>query len=212
MVDDPLESLLHLEDKYYQEGYDLGVKDGTQAGLIEGRLFGLEKGFEKYATMGALHGRSVIWAARLSNPRNETSSTDLSLSYTAEDGCQRSQHKSAAKLKTPGHSVDSSSTPETLPPIKENTRLEKHIRILYALTEPISLSTENSEESVSDFGDRLKRADGKIKIIEKSLDEWYSNRHAAVESAINFRDGSRSDYVSKAGSSIEDVSNLHARH
>ena len=62
---DPFDSLLSLEDKFYKEGYDLGVSDGTHAGLIEGRLFGLERGFEKYVSMGNLYGRAVIWTGRL---------------------------------------------------------------------------------------------------------------------------------------------------
>ena len=62
---DPFDDLLSLEDKFYKEGYDLGVSDGERAGRVEGRLFGLEKGFEKYAAMGRLHGRAIIWAGRL---------------------------------------------------------------------------------------------------------------------------------------------------
>lgn len=54
--DDILSSLLNLEDKYHAEGYAAGVSDGSRAGRIEGRTFGLEKGFEKFTELGRLGG------------------------------------------------------------------------------------------------------------------------------------------------------------
>ncbi|GIZ44339.1 hypothetical protein CKM354_000754000 [Cercospora kikuchii] len=62
---DVFEDVLNLEDRYYQEGYDLGVADGAKSGRIEGRTFGLEKGFEKFLEMGKLNGRAAVWEARL---------------------------------------------------------------------------------------------------------------------------------------------------
>ncbi|KAH7003254.1 hypothetical protein EDB82DRAFT_531690 [Fusarium venenatum] len=55
----------------------------------------------------------------------------------------------------------------TLPPLPKNARLEKNINTLYALVEPETLSTENSDEAVQDFDDRVKRAQGKAKIVER---------------------------------------------
>ncbi|CAK1362831.1 unnamed protein product [Cercospora beticola] len=66
---DVFEDVLNLEDRYYQEGYDLGVADGAKSGRIEGRTFGLEKGFEKFLEMGKLNGRAAVWEARLSSSR-----------------------------------------------------------------------------------------------------------------------------------------------
>ncbi|KAH9834717.1 Essential protein Yae1, N terminal [Teratosphaeria destructans] len=65
---DPFATLLTLEDTYFTEGYTLGLRDGTRAGRIEGRVFGLEKGFTKAVEMGRLHGRAKVWHARLSPP------------------------------------------------------------------------------------------------------------------------------------------------
>ncbi|PPJ56251.1 hypothetical protein CBER1_06388 [Cercospora berteroae] len=62
---DVFEDVLNLEDRYYQEGYDLGVAEGAKSGRIEGRTFGLEKGFEKFLEMGKLNGRAAVWEARL---------------------------------------------------------------------------------------------------------------------------------------------------
>ena len=62
---DFFDDLLNLEDKYHTEGYDLGAADGARAGRIEGRTFGLEKGFEKFAELGRLGGRADVWNSRL---------------------------------------------------------------------------------------------------------------------------------------------------
>jgi len=57
--------------------------------------------------------------------------------------------------------------PSQLPPLPNNQRLAKHLKMLHALSESASLSTENTEEAVNDFDDRLKRAQAKEKIISK---------------------------------------------
>ncbi|KAK8115176.1 hypothetical protein PG999_007245 [Apiospora kogelbergensis] len=60
----------------------------------------------------------------------------------------------------------------SLPPIgNSNQRLEKNITSLYALVEPGTLSTENTDEAVNDFDDRFKRAQGKLKIVERGIGE-----------------------------------------
>ncbi|KAL8669678.1 MAG: hypothetical protein Q9168_005735 [Polycauliona sp. 1 TL-2023] len=176
MSPDPMDELLELEHTFYQEGYELGIQDGSRSGRIEGRLFGITSAFEKFSAMGNLHGRSVIWSARLS------ASLPASKSENATD--------------TPTASPKNSETPEpaetptsSLPQTPHNTRLEKHIRTLYALTEPASLSTDNTEDAVSNFNDRLKRAEGKAKIIEKAFNEETSNpgpAHADTDLEMDF--------------------------
>lgn len=143
---DPFDTLLSLEDQYYNEGYTLGVADGSRAGRIEGRVFGLEKGFEKFAAMGALAGRCAVWEAR--SPSSSSSSSSL-----------------------PSLSSHLQNETNKLKPLPQNARLAKHLQTLYALSEGESLSTENNEDSVSDFDDRLKRAEGKVKVIEKIIGE-----------------------------------------
>ena len=133
---DDFGSLFNLEEEYYTEGYNLGVADGSRAGRIEGRLFGLEKGFEKFAAMGALAGRNAVWEARISDQNFATDESEFKL-----------------------------------PKLSGGARLQKHLQTLFALTEAESLSTENNEDSVSDFDDRLKRAEGKVKVIEKLVSE-----------------------------------------
>lgn len=176
MSSDPLDQILELENTFHKEGYDLGVQDGSRTGRIEGRLFGLTSAFEKFNAMGNLHGRSIIWSARLPAPqlasRSENSVNDPDARAT--DALPKNSH--GRQDSRPAGSSLSSSSASSLPPFPHNSRLEKHIRTLYALTEPASLSTDNTEDGVSDFNDRLKRAEGKAKIIEKLLDQDLSNQ------------------------------------
>ncbi|KAL9604984.1 MAG: hypothetical protein Q9219_000172 [cf. Caloplaca sp. 3 TL-2023] len=172
MASDPLDALFELENTFYKEGYDLGVEDGSRAGRIEGRLFGLEKGFEKYVTMGKLHGRSVIWSKRMSSPKDQESGAINNIANTTPAaGNLLPASSGIVESASEEKEISSRNVPMALPKIEYNPRLEKHIRTLYALTEPASLGTENSEETVSEFDDRLKRAEGKVKIIEKLVDE-----------------------------------------
>ena len=164
MEEDPFDSLLGLEDHYYNEGFALGNADGIRVGQIEGRIFGLEKGFEKYIEMGKLHGRALVWSSRLQHSKEKPGSKTQD-DLTGATGTTESKNLNG-ETETPSEDARS-----MLPSIPENKRLEKHVRTLYALTEPESLSTENNEEAVADFDDRLKRAQSKAKIIEKLVGE-----------------------------------------
>ena len=206
--DDPFDSLLTLEDEFYKEGFDLGASDGTRAGLIEGRFFGLERGFDKYASMGKLYGRAIIWTRRYPV-------TGDTLAPDAQDGgaVDTERHrKSLAVQESNRGSVQPELTGRTrITELPTTLRLGKHIRTLYALTEPESLSTANDEISVSVFNDRLNRAEGKIKIIEKLTSETSSR--ADLGQSTSVPSGSETkDVKVKGDSSIEDISNLHARH
>lgn len=199
MDEDPFDSLLGLEDQFYEEGYKLGVADGTQAGHIEGRLFGLEKGFEKFLEMGKLHGRSVVWASRLPGTDNK-----------GQDHIK--SHPETHTAQAESQPVDNLSGQASLSPLPDSVRLEKHLRTFHALVELESLSTQNKEECVSDFDDRLKRAMGKAKIIEKIIGEGFdltiatASRDGETDAAIRLPFGRTGD------GSIEDISVLHARH
>jgi hypothetical protein len=187
---DPFDELLGLEEKFYDEGYKLGESEGATAGRIEGRVFGLEKGFEKYLEAGRLHGRSIVWAGRF--PQG-----DITDKPAAAEGLQQEVQDSVDPATNRHIS--------TLPPLSNNPRLEKHVRVLYALCEPVSLSTDNTEEAVSDFDDRLKRAHAKIKIIERLVGE-------DVPSGASDSLGHQVGGPSSADNNIEDVNILKARH
>lgn len=192
MEADPFDDLLGLEEQFYDEGHQLGVADGAKAGRIEGRVFGLEKGFEKFVESGRVHGRAAVWAGRLPKITGVTNEDLLSTA------------SSDLSTKQPNGSISEVATIAKLPALSDKSRIEKQIRVLYALMEPATLSTENSEEAVSDFDDRYKRAQGKIKIIEKVLgEEGYNGRSGQTGASAK----SNGD-----GANIEDVDILKARH
>ncbi|KAK4191523.1 hypothetical protein QBC35DRAFT_487445 [Podospora australis] len=142
--EDPFDSLLNLESNFYEEGYSQGMADGVQAGRTEGRQLGLEKGYQKFFEAGRLYGRAIVWANRLpSSSSSQPASTSLP---------EQSQVKELSRLPA-------------------NARLHKNITTLYALVETESLSTENTDEAVNDFDDRLKRGQGKAKMIERAVGE-----------------------------------------
>lgn len=158
MQSDTFDEVLGLEEQFYTDGFQQGVADGIKAGRVEGRTFGLEKGFEKYVESGRLYGKSLVWANRMAEFQNAPANEDRSQLEQASD----------TTLKLHDHQKP---TPLKLPSLSRNQRLSKHLRILCALSESESLSTENTEESVSDYDDRLKRAQVKAKIIERMLGE-----------------------------------------
>jgi hypothetical protein len=143
--EDPFDVVLNLEDQYYQEGFQAGIEDGSRAGLIEGRFFGFEKGFEKFLEMGKLSGRACVWSARMQ--KDKVSSRQ---SFDAGD-----EGSDVGGVKS----------------LKYGERLDRHVQTLRALSELESLSTQNTEDAVSEFDDRFKRATAKVKVIESIVGE-----------------------------------------
>lgn len=217
--DDLFEELFDLEDTFYNEGYDMGMIDGSQAGLVEGRLFGLEKGFEKYKSMGKLYGRAAVWAGRLPTKGTKIRLQDhvgAKLSKKGETKILDSGSRS--NIGSPSLAKHPSPVPANkilgihiLPIIPDNARLEKHVRTLCALAEASSLSTENTEIAVSDFDDRLKRATGKLKMIEKITDE-YCQRDIHQETTSDYNFALKNNQITGDDGSIEDINSLTARN
>ncbi len=159
MENDPFDDLLELENEYYKEGYDAGVSDSTYAGLIEGKTFGIEKGYEKALELGKLHGRALVWQSRFSSKG------------TNSDNVQRPED--IDPLTTP-RSVEAQKLAETgrlLEPIPDSTRLRKHIETLRAASDRRTISKDNSDEAVSEFDDRIAKAKAKAKVIANILGE-----------------------------------------
>ncbi len=210
---DPFDSLLSLEDKFYKEGYDLGVSDGTHAGLIEGRLFGLERGFEKYVSMGNLYGRAVIWTGRLPTTQEILVPDERDTGAGGTERIFQSLSVQERKRGSFGPKTENLPARTRVPDLPVNMRLEKHVRTLYALTEPESLSTANDENAVSEFDDRLNRAEGKIKILEKLTGEMGSQEILGHPS-FNPSGLEPKDWTVKrvVDGGIEDIVSLHVRH
>ncbi|KAM0285607.1 hypothetical protein ACHAQH_001313 [Verticillium albo-atrum] len=152
-ANDPFDDVMNLEERFYNEGYAQGTQDGDRAGKIEGRSVGLANGYDKFLESGRLSAKSLVWANRLRAPSSSCAAAEGSaasgstaIEPTADDG-------SEGPLK--GCS---------LPPLPStNSRLEKNIIAVHALVEPDTLSTENNDEAVNDFDDRVKKAQGKVK-------------------------------------------------
>jgi hypothetical protein len=172
---DPFTSLLTLEDTLYTSAYTSGTTAGTLAGRIEGRIFGLESGFDKFRTLGALHGRSVVWGARLLCDAATPTQTHGSIEVQKEDeATERMQ----------------------LPRLNTSARLTNHATLLHALTDPLTFSTDNTEDSVADFDDRVRRAGAKAKVIERIVGEGEGIERKGGEGKEKKLDGaSMEDFV-----------------
>ena len=190
MSDDPLDDLLNLEENYYREGYDLGQADGAHAGLVEGKLFGVEKGFEKAMSIGRLSGRADVWLRRV-RPSKTSSVQAAHVSGPSNPGIFNQQAQ-------PGPSTDlaKAMSVQDLPPLPANARLGKHIENLLATTDSAYFSSTNSDEAVAEFDERLAKAMAKAKVITNIIAEPLH-----VE-----------DDVSKGYRSIEESGSLSARH
>lgn len=174
-IEDPFDDVLNLEDKFYSEGYTQGVADGERAGRIEGRSFGIEKGFEKFVEAGRLYGKSIVWANRLPG----------SSPPTQDQKRMEEEHEQRLPVLRGGGS-----------------RLEKNIVTLHALVELDTLSTENTDEAVNDFDDRVKRAQGKARVIERQIGEDSSST-AATNPKQQKREAESSSDGNSSGSKTE---------
>lgn len=186
MDEDAFDNLLGLEDGFYQEGYGLGLADGAHAGLVEGKLFGIEQGFQKALEMGRLSGRAQIWSQRLSEP-----GPDSSMEADSDQGSTTTNQQGQISVTR-------------LSPLSKNTRLGRHVEALMTNTNTSTLSRNNSDEAVAEFDERLTRANAKAKVIANVVAEHLDvNEHMSVGKPKN---------ASQATRSIEEASNLSARH
>ncbi|KXJ87760.1 hypothetical protein Micbo1qcDRAFT_236284 [Microdochium bolleyi] len=163
-ADDLFDDVLNLEEQYYQEGFDEGLRDGSEAGKIEGRSVGLKSGFEKFLEAGRLQGRALVWANRLPSLTGGGSAGSPYTGAASNTSTVSTEETISAETTTePKASLPS--LPST------NARLEKNVVTLYGLLEPGTLSTQNDDISVNDFDSRLKGAQGKAKIIDRAIGE-----------------------------------------
>lgn len=157
---DMFDDLINIEDRFYRQGYDQGIRDGALAGKVEGRSLGLEKGFEKFLEAGRLYGKAVVWADRLR--------LQSAIDRTVEPSAANSLRSPAAE-EVSAVTTEQSTTQQRLLPLSRNPRLAKNVESVHALMEPATLSTKNEDDAVNDFDDRLKKAQGKAKIVEKMI-------------------------------------------
>jgi hypothetical protein len=149
MADDLFDDVLDLEENYYKEGFDAGVNDSSYAGVIEGKVFGIEKGYEKALELGKLNGRATIWQNRLPTTTNED-----------REGFESASESS--RLVT---------ILQQLPSLSSNIRLGKHIENLHHVSDSSDITRNNSDEAVTEFDDRIAKARAKAKVIANTAGE-----------------------------------------
>ncbi|RPB05525.1 DUF1715-domain-containing protein [Choiromyces venosus 120613-1] len=98
-MSDIFDSLLSLEEDYYQEGYANGLADGEKAGRTEGRVFGLERGFEKFLELGNLQGRCSVWKAR-TKPLDTPTATSTIASHGTENNFQITNPRAQKQIES----------------------------------------------------------------------------------------------------------------
>ncbi|KAI1425659.1 hypothetical protein F5Y12DRAFT_353437 [Xylaria sp. FL1777] len=189
--DDPFDDLLNLEEQYYREGYEEGLRDGAEAGRVEGYSLGLQKGFEKFVEAGRLQSKALVWANRIPKyqQRRQQKRDSASEQRELEGDVERKERGSET----------SENSGRRLPLIHSNPRLEKNIETLYGLVEPGTLSTDNDDEAVNDFDSRIKGAHGKLRIIERAIGERAIGERATGRNITAFSPPVKSE-------NIEDIS------
>ena len=145
---DPFDDLLELENGFYKEGYEAGVADSEYVGMIEGKVFGIEKGYEKVLELANLHGRATVWSQRLASSTIEMPKQSASVSGDSVSHLQRN-----------------------LPGLPESVRLRKHVDNLLSLTDPNTLPKDNSDASVTGIDERVTKSKARAKMISTMIGE-----------------------------------------
>ena len=65
-IDACFDSLLCLEDSFADEGRGEGIIHGERVGFEDGRLLGLERGFDLGEELGTIYGSAIFWSGLLS--------------------------------------------------------------------------------------------------------------------------------------------------
>jgi len=165
MAPDPFDELLEIENDYYKEGYDAGVTDSTYAGLVEGKVFGIEKGYEKALELGRHRGRALVWQHRLRVP-------------TSDDGVHQVVTSSPSAVPPASTLSDAETVRQVesliLPRLPTNARLQKHVEALLVAADPITAAKDNSDDAVTDFDERIAKAGAKAKVIANIIGEAFN--------------------------------------
>lgn len=158
MAPDLFDDLLELENDFYKQGHESGVADSKYAGMIEGKVFGIEKGYEKAIELGRMHGRGLVWQSRFRPSQREV-----------QTGTSHQQSPFATPRSIASGKLDENVV--ALPHLPDNTRLRKHVDSLQSASDGITVAKDNSDEAVTDFDDRIAKASAKAKVIANIVGE-----------------------------------------
>ncbi|OBA20214.1 DUF1715-domain-containing protein [Metschnikowia bicuspidata var. bicuspidata NRRL YB-4993] len=62
MTDFSLDDVLNLEDGYYEKGFHEGHEHSAKEQFMEGKVYGLQTGFQRFLIVGYLHGLLEEWS------------------------------------------------------------------------------------------------------------------------------------------------------
>lgn len=143
-----------VTNRYYQDGYNQGLADGERAGRVEGRIFGLEKGFDKFLEFGTIQGRYSVWKARQesTNPDPTFSSPRL-LKHVKQLG------ELVESVSTKNDEVSVEEFEDTLRRIKAKVRIISSALGEKGQDEKVAINSNRGEESIEDgnFGANVRR-------------------------------------------------------
>lgn len=151
---------------FYQEGYILGLADGEQAGRTEGRVFGLEKGFEKFLELGRLQGRCSVWKARISYsvvpPTTGEDTGPVKNVQITSPRVQKQVESLAILLTNPPFKNDEESVEEVEETLKRGRNKAKVLSNMLGEKEGINVTKSRAvdQESIEDAG-MVARGTGK---------------------------------------------------
>jgi hypothetical protein len=175
------DTLLSFESTFYDTGYAQGRRDGLRQSQFESRVFGVEQGYMKGVALGKLMARGGMWKARLDIARRQ--GEEPLQRQSRRDGDPKSSATARAGDTVAGSlehartaGVEGEEVLEIdLPPLQANERLqktlEKHVEKMLIYVDPSTLSPANTDDDVAEFDDRLKKAQAKVKVIERLVGE-----------------------------------------
>lgn len=61
MADLSLDAVLDLEDEFYAKGYEDGQQQSSKEQYVEGKIYGLQTGFQRFLVVGYIQGLLAGW-------------------------------------------------------------------------------------------------------------------------------------------------------
>ncbi|CAK7894099.1 protein Lto1p [[Candida] anglica] len=77
MDDFDLDSVLNLEEEFYNEGFKEGQEFSTHQQYVEGKEYGYQTGFQRLLVIGYIQGLIIFWRKNISKYTTTTSQKTL---------------------------------------------------------------------------------------------------------------------------------------
>ncbi|CAA7264978.1 unnamed protein product [Cyclocybe aegerita] len=126
-----LESLVHVEQTFYEAGYADGHAHGRIHGLIEGRALGREKGFEMWEELGFYEGFARTWGAILVKTGKADDRANQHIRHLLELIAQFPRVNPSSTSASAASSSSSSTSPKEEEKDLDISKLQRQIRSRY---------------------------------------------------------------------------------